>query len=184
MGKIYDTVDAELKAWLEAQKMFFVATAPLSSEGHLNCSPKGGDTFRVLNEQEVGYLDLTGSGVESIAHIQENGRVILMFCAFEGAPNIVRLHGAGTVVYPSNPEYLELSRSFPAHTGVRSIIKVRLNRISDSCGYAVPRYKYLGERDLLDKWCDKKGATGLEEYRQQKNRSSIDGMPGVPPSGI
>jgi hypothetical protein len=181
MGKIFNEIGAELKSWLQAQKIFFVATAPLSEEGHINCSPKGGDSFRVLGSREVAYLDLTGSGVETIAHIQENSRIVLMFCEFSGAPKIIRLHGKAVVIYPQDAEYNELCRHFPSHIGARSIIKVDVTRISDSCGYAVPRFEFLGERDLLDKWCEKKGETGLADYRARKNENSIDGIPGFVP---
>src|SRR5262245_38358788 len=120
MGKLYETLTPDLQQWLAQQKLFFVATAPLSQDGHINCSPKGGDAFRVLNEHEVAYLDLTGSGIETAAHIQENERIVIMFCAFEGAPKIVRLHGKGEVVYPSDPDFTHLQARFANHAGIRS----------------------------------------------------------------
>lgn len=178
MGKCYDAVSAELGAWLCSQKVFFVATAPLAQDGHINCSPKGSDTFRVLNEREVAYLDLTGSGVETIAHIQENGRIILMFCAFDGPPKVVRLHGRAQVVYPAHPEFAHLSALFPAFIGSRAIIRVTLERISDSCGYAVPRFDFVQERTGLESWSRTKGEAGLASYREEKNRESLDGLPG------
>ncbi|MEO7134866.1 MAG: pyridoxamine 5'-phosphate oxidase family protein [Vicinamibacterales bacterium] len=178
MGKTYDSLSPELQTWLKRQKLFFVATAPLAREGHVNCSPKGGDTFRVLNEREVAYLDLTGSGIETVAHIQENGRLVIMFCAFEGPPKIVRLHGRAEIVYPSHRDFADLLALFPGFPGARGIIRVAINRIGDSCGYAVPLMSFDGERDALDRWAEKKGPDGLQEYRQQKNRTSIDGVEG------
>ena len=150
MGKLYDTIDADLKAWIKRQKVFFVATAPLSPDAHLNCSPKGGDTFRVIGKCDVAYLDLTGSGIETVAHVQENARIVIMFCAFEGSPKIVRLHGKAAVLYPSDPEFERLRTKFPAHVGTRAIVKVAVTRISDSCGYAVPRLDFVEQRDVLD----------------------------------
>ena len=130
MGKCYDSLSPDLVSWLSQQKIFFVATAPLLADGHVNCSPKGSDTFRILNEHEVAYLDLTGSGIETVSHLQENGRIVIMFCAFEGSPKIVRLHGKGEVVYPSHPNYSGLSRQFPAHRGARAVIHVTITRIA------------------------------------------------------
>lgn len=177
----YEAITPELKEWLEKQKVFFVATAPLSPEGHINCSPKGGDSFRVLGAEEVAYQDLTGSGIETVAHLRENGRILLMFCAFEGPPMIVRLHGRGEVILPGDREFDALAAAFPLRPGVRSIIKISLDRVSDSCGYGVPLYDFRGERDALRKWSEKKGPKGLEEYRSSENRNSIDGLPGLLP---
>jgi len=178
MSGVHETLTPELRDWLGQQRMFFVTTSPLARDGHLNCSPKGGDTFRVLGDREVAYLDLTGSGIETVAHLQENGRILLMFCAFSGPPKIVRLYGNGTVVYPDHADYARLSAHFPNHPGARAIIRIELTRIGDSCGYAVPLYDFVGHRDLLDKWADKKGPEGLAQYRAKKNRESIDGMTG------
>jgi hypothetical protein len=181
MGKTYDEITPDLADWLRQQRIFFVATAPLSDDGLVNCSPKGMDTFRILGPREVAYLDLTGSGIETAAHLQENGRIVLMFCAFTGAPNIVRLHGQGEVLAPDMQDFQQLQASFPDYPGARAIIRVRLTRIGDSCGYAVPRYKYTGERDTLIKWTESKGPAGLIQYRRQKNARSLDGLPGVNP---
>jgi hypothetical protein len=178
MGKTYDSLTPELQTWLRARKVFFVATAPLAREGHVNCSPKGGDMFRVLNEREVAYLDLTGSGIETAARLQENGRIVIMFCAFDGPPKIVRLHGRAEMVYPSHRDFPELLALFPGNPGARGIIRVSINRIGGSCGYAVPLMNFKGSRDVLDRWAEKKGSDGLQEYRQQKNRVSIDGQEG------
>jgi len=140
MGKTFDAIDERLEAFLRDQRLFFVATAPLDADGHLNCSPKGLDTFAVLDPHTVAYLDLTGSGVETIAHLRENGRIVLTFSAFEGPPKIVRLHGRGVVVEPADERFAALRARFPAHhDGVRSVIQIAVERISDSCGYGVPR---------------------------------------------
>ncbi len=180
MGKVYDGIEAKLADWLRQQPMFVVATAPLAADGSVNVSPKGGTgTFAVFDEHTVGYLDLTGSGVETIAHIRENGRIVLMFMAFEGRPNIVRLHGTGRVVALEDAEYPKLAESFPERAGARAIIVVNVERVSDSCGYAVPRMDYVEDRDVLDLWAAKKGTDGLAEYRADRNRVSLDGLPGL-----
>ena len=179
MAKIHEVIDAALGAWLQAQPVFFVATAPLAASGHVNCSPKGGDTFRVLDAHTVAYLDLTGSGVETLAHLRENGRIVIMFCAFAGAPQIVRLHGRGEAVLPEAPEFGGLLARFPGYPGARAIIRVQVARIADSCGYAVPRMDYVAPRDVLDQWAERKGAEGLHAYREANNRVSIDGLPGL-----
>jgi Pyridoxamine 5'-phosphate oxidase len=165
--------------FIHEQKMFFVASAPLDAAGHVNVSPKGLDTFRILGPTKVAYLDLTGSGVETIAHLRENGRIVLMFCAFQGPPNILRLHGRGRVVDPSSAEFGELAALFPTYMSTRSIIVVEVSRVSDSCGYGVPLMTYDGERSQLHAWARKKGAEGLVAYRKEKNRVSVDGLRGV-----
>lgn len=179
MAEVYSEIDDRLSQWMQAQKVFFVATAPLSAAGHVNCSPKGADSFRVLGPRLVAYQDLTGSGVETISHLQENGRVLIMFCAFNGPPRIVRLHGTGTPVLEDDREYGELAGYFHPHIGERAIIKVEVSRVSTSCGYSVPLFDYVGQRDILDKWSDRKGAADLAEYRKQNNATSIDGLPGL-----
>ncbi len=179
MGKQYPEIDEELAGWIARQKMFFVATAPLAADGLLNCSPKGIDTFRVLGPRTVGYLDLTGSGIETVAHLRENGRVVIMMCAFEGAPNIVRLHGRGEVLEKGTAGYRELVGEFAEHPGARSIIRVEVDRISDSCGFGVPFYSYQGERDTLLKWAEKQGEDGVAQYQEKSNRESIDGLEGM-----
>ena len=178
MGKLYDTIDDELDAWIRRQKMFFVATAPLSADGHINCSPKGGDYFRIIGPREVAYLDLTGSGIETVAQVQENGRIVIMFCAFEGSPQIVRLHGKATILYSGDPEFARLSPLFPSHPGARAIVKIAVTRISDSCGYAVPRFDFVEPRDVLDKWTARKSREEVTAYWATKNRHSIDALPG------
>jgi len=181
MGKVLESISGELERWLTSQKLYFVATAPLSVEGHVNCSPKGGDTFRVLGEHEVAYLDLTGSGIETIAHLQENGRIVFVFCAFDGPPKIVRLHGTGSVVYPSDADFTPLAKQFPAHPGARAIIRVSITRVSISCGFQVPLYEFVAERNALENWTEKKSPEELDAYRRQKNSISIDEIPGYEP---
>src|SRR5690349_7133564 len=179
MGKEYDGISPGLAEWIGRQQMFFVATAPLTGDGLINCSPKGIDTFRILGPREVAYLDLTGSGIETVAHLRENGRIVLMFCAFAGPPKIVRLHGTGEVLTPGSPDYPKLQALFPRYPGERSIVRVRLTRIGDSCGYAVPRYDYAEERDTLVRWAESKATDGLRQYRQEQNAHSLDGLPGL-----
>lgn len=179
MGKLYDEITPELQGWLENQRMFFVASAPLSAEGLVNCSPKGMDAFRILGPREVAYLDLTGSGIETVAHLRENGRIVFMFCAFEGLPKIVRLHGTGKVVTPDSSEWAPLQSTFPEYPGARAIVRVFLARISDSCGYAVPLYEYREQRDVLLRSMVTKGEDGLRRYRSERNARSLDGLPGL-----
>ena len=176
MSKQRDCIDEELATWLREQHIFFVATAPLSEEGHINCSPKGGDCFRILGPMEVAYLDYTGSGAETAAHLRENGRIVLMFCAFAGKPDIVRLHGRGEVLTPSDEGFAEIADLFPPNPGTRAVVRVKVTRVSTSCGYAVPFMDYQKERETLNKWAADKGQEGLEEYRSLKNAQSIDGM--------
>jgi hypothetical protein len=179
MGKTYEAIDERMAEFLRAQHVFFVATAPSGAEGHVNLSPKGLDAFRILDPRTVAYLDLTGSGVETIAHLRDNGRITLLFCAFEGPPKIVRLYGRGESVAPGAAAFAELAARFPALPGVRSVIVVRLDRVADSCGYAVPRYRFAGERDQLIAWAERQGADGLDTYRAERNARSIDGLPGL-----
>ena len=179
MGRLYAAIDAGLAAFIRAQRIFFVGTAPAASDGHINLSPKGGDTFRILDPMTVGYLDLTGSGIETAAHVRENGRITFMFCAFDGAPKILRLYGRGEVLEPGGVDFDALQRNFPAFEGTRAIIRARVNRIADSCGYAVPLYGYQAERNHLADWTRRKGPEGVAQYRVEKNRYSIDGLPGL-----
>jgi hypothetical protein len=179
MGMTRSTLDDSAQRFIEAQQIFFVASAPLAAAGHVNLSPKGLDTFRILGPTTVAYLDFNGSGVETIAHLKENGRIVLMFCAFQGPPNILRLYGHGCVVEPQQAEFAALAEKFPAHENPRSIIVVELTRVTDSCGYGVPRFQYEGEREQLTLWARKQGAEGLKAYRERKNKHSIDGLPGV-----
>jgi len=177
MSKRYPEITPPLAEWMAQQHLFFVATAPLSPDGHVNLSPKGGDAFRVLGPLEVAYQDYTGSGAETAAHLRENGRIVIMFCAFAGAPKIVRLHGRGTVITPDLPRYNELAARFPVNPGARSIVHIAVTRVSDSCGYSVPCFEFRGDRDNLDRWATNQGPEGLAEYRAKKNEQSIDGLP-------
>lgn len=179
MGKTYETIDDSVKAFIERQKMFFVATAPLAANGLVNLSPKGLDSLRVLDDQTVAYADLTGSGIETVAHLKENGRIVVMFCAFAEAPKIVRLHGVGEVVERGHPEFEQLRNLFPEYTGLRSIIRVRCSRISDSCGWGVPKFSYEGERSQLLDWAEQKGADAVAHYQQEENTTSLDDLPGL-----
>lgn len=181
MGRTYDQLTPELMAWIERQRVFFVATAPLAADGLINCSPKGLDTLRILGPRAVAYLDLTGSGIETVAHVRENGRLTMMFCAFEGPPRILRLQGRGSVLTPQDAGFVDLRALFPDLPGIRSIIRLDVRRIADSCGFGVPQYKFAGDRDQLAKWTTGKGDAALAEYRNAKNATSIDGLPGLAP---
>ena len=179
MVKVYEEIDPGLRAFIEAQHVFFVATAPLDTSGHVNVSPKGLDTLRVIGPQTVAYVDYVGSGAETIAHLRENGRIVIMLCAFEGPPKILRLHGRGEVFEPQDSEYEQLRGLFPVFPSGRTIIRVSVHRISDSCGYGVPGYTYEGQRAQLPNWADRKGAQGLADYQEDKNRVSIDDLPAL-----
>jgi hypothetical protein len=175
----FNALSDELAQWWRAQPMFFVATAPSGDGGHVNVSPKGYDTLRVLGPDRVAYLDLTGSGVETIAHLRENGRITLMACAFNGNPRISRLHGHGTVHALGTEGFDALAPEFPELPGRRSIIEVSVERVSTSCGYAVPLMDLVGDRDRLIEWAEKKGHDGLTDYWASKNAASLDGLPGL-----
>ncbi len=177
MGKVYDQITEDLEKFIRKQHLFFVATAPLSAEGHVNLSPKGMDCFRILSNQQVGYLDMTGSGNETSAHIAENGRITFMFCAFEGSPNIVRLYGTGRTVLPDTDEWNALIGNFTLYTGVRQIIVADIHRTSTACGYAVPLFDYKAERETLVKYWQAKDDDDLETYQRTRNNISIDGLP-------
>ena len=179
MGKTYDRLDDKLIAFIEAQKMFFVATAPLSEDGHVNMSPKGYDSFKVIDANTVAYLDLGGSGIETQAHVQENGRITIMFCAYDGPANIVRLYGTGEAIDVGNPRYPEMLSLFPGFDRARAVIVIKLHRISDSCGWGVPFYEFKGEREQLRRYIGNKSSTEeWVESRYKGNATSIDGLPG------
>lgn len=177
-------LDQKLTEWIGEQHVYFVATAPIGPGGHVNVSPKGYDSFRVLGPTTVAYLDLTGSGVETIAHIRQNGRVTIMFCAFEGPPRVLRLYGSGEVIRPDDPGSDELLRLFPGHGGVRAVIRVNLERISTTCGYGVPFMEFDEERKTLRQWSDRKGPEGIRKYHLEENSYSVDGLPGLAGLGI
>ena len=180
MGKSFDGIDDRLARFIADQPVFFVATAPTDPDGHVNLSPKGMvGTLQVLDPHTVAYLDITGSGIETVAHVRENGRIVIMFCAFSGPPRIVRLHGRGTVILPGDTDWEELAARFPPQPGTRSIIRVALDRLSDSCGFGVPVMTYEKDRGDLAKWAGRKTEEELADYRAKKNSVSIDGLPGL-----
>ncbi|APW59497.1 pyridoxamine 5'-phosphate oxidase family protein [Paludisphaera borealis] len=179
MGKVYDEIDAGLEAFIGKQHLFFVGTAPNSLDGRLNISPKGLDTFRILGPKSVAYLDLVGSGIETVAHVRENGRLTILFCAFEGRPLILRLYGRGRVVEPGDADWPGLIAEFPDYPGARTVVVMAVERIADSCGFAVPLYEFKGDRSQLVDYANSKGPDGLEQYKAQKNRVSIDGLDGL-----
>ena len=192
MGQVYPELDERLVQFIGRQPMFFVATAPCldssGNGGHVNVSPKGyRDTFAVLGPRRVAYLDLTGSGAETIAHLRQNGRITLMFCSFDATPKILRIYGRGKVVLPADRDWPDVASHFaPGQAGMgtdrryqRAIIVVAVDRIADSCGYAVPIIESAQERDLLARWSERKSAEDLEAYRVQNNTESIDGLPAL-----
>ena len=176
---IINEIDGRLRAFLESQHVFFVGTAPAGHEGHVNISPKGIDSLRVLGPKTVAYADYTGSGIETIAHLRQNGRIVIMLCAFTGPPRVVRLPGRGEVIEPQDSYFPELLRQIASGESgppVRSIIRVNIERLSDSCGYGVPLFRFEAQRDQLTRWAEKKGSSGLREYQLAKNAQSIDGL--------
>jgi hypothetical protein len=177
MGKTHEFIELHHKEFIEKQHLFFVSTAPLNANGHINLSPKGLDSFRVLSPARVGYMDIIGSGNETSAHILENGRITFMFCAFDGPPNILRLYGNGYAVLPGDTEWPEFSANFTTLASTRQIIVADIFKVQTSCGFGVPFYEYAGERDHSFKWAGSKGAEGLENYKKEKNMISIDGLP-------
>ncbi|MBT3151954.1 pyridoxamine 5'-phosphate oxidase family protein [Streptomyces sp. CHD11] len=187
MGKTYERIDGRLRTFIEEQPVFFTATAPLSADGTVNLSPKGlKGSFAVLDELTVAYLDFAGSNAETIAHLRENGRITLMWCAFQGPPNIVRVHGRGEPVFRDDPRFPELLARFPGidHTthGLRAVVVVTAELIRDTCGYAVPFMAYESERDLHAKRFAREDDTSLDAYFTKKEyiASSLDGLPGLP----
>jgi hypothetical protein len=188
MGRIYEHIDDHLRGWIENQSMFFVGTAPVGEDGHINVSPKGPiGSLRVIDEQTVAYLDIVGSGAETIAHLRENGRIVVMFCAFQGPPRILRLHGRGEVVVPSDERFEALlAKGFhepQAAEARRALILVHVSRVADSCGYGVPLLAYEGERPHSDLSTAKRlrveGPGAMRNYEAKHNRVSIDGLPAL-----
>ncbi|MBL1176526.1 pyridoxamine 5'-phosphate oxidase family protein [Pantanalinema sp. GBBB05] len=177
MAKVFDQITEELQNLIAAQAMFFVATAPLSPSGHVNMSPKGLNSFRILSPHQVAYLDLTGSGNETSAHLQENGRITFMFCTFQEPPCILRLYGQGRAILPNSPEWNDLYTQFVPIPGARQIIIADISRVQTSCGLGVPLFEYQAQRQSLVMWAEKKGEQGLKEYHQLKNFVSVDGLP-------
>jgi hypothetical protein len=179
MAKVFEQINDELKDFVSAQQMFFVATAPLAADGHINLSPKGLDTFRLLDEHTALYLDLTGSGIETIAHLKENGRIVLMFCAFNGPARIVRFHGSGTVYEKGSAEFDEHTQRFGDFPSARAVIRINIHRVADSCGYGVPLYEFKGQRETLPKYTAHLSETELHGIRRQYNAQSLDGLTGL-----
>jgi hypothetical protein len=181
VGKVHDGIEGRVRAFIERQPVFFVATAPSGDVGHVNVSPKGlADTFVVVDQHTVAYLDLTASGAETIAHVRQNGRITVMFCSFEKTPNIVRLHGRGRVVGLYDDDFADWAARFPANPAARAVIVVDVDRVSDSCGYSLPLMSLDQERDLLTPNMERRGADGVVAYRRAKNRTSIDGLTAFP----
>ncbi len=183
MAALYERIDDKLAEWISRQHVFFVGTAPSGGAGSVNVSPKGmAGTFAVLGPRTVGYLDYTGSGAETIAHLRDNGRIVVMFCAFDGPPKIVRLHGHGRLLLPDQPDFAAHRPAFDKdrELGQRSIVIVDLDRISDSCGYSVPLMDFRSDRDVLDKSQARRDEAYFEQYRAQHNSASIDGLPALP----
>ena len=176
--KVLPKIDDELAEWIAAQPLFFVASAPLSGEGHINISPRGLNSLKVLGPHEVAFYDLVGSGNETAAHLAENGRITLMLCAFDGPPRIIRLFGHGEVVRDGDAKWQGLRRHFDhALPSARQIIRVKVSRVQSSCGFGVPLMALQNQRDDLINWAEKKGDAGLLEYQRLNNHSSIDGLP-------
>jgi len=179
MGKVYSAIDESLRQFIVGQPVFFVGSAPLDPQGHVNVSPKGLDTLRILGPTTIAYLDLTGSGIETISHVKENGRIVLMFCAFQGSPKIVRLYGRGRAIEPREEEFTALAAEFPNFEGARAILLIEISRIADSCGFGVPLLQKETDRTQLTAWSSKLGPEGLKRYRSEKNQRSIDGLSGL-----
>jgi len=177
MSKFYDSITEPIREFIEKQQMFFVASAPLDPDGHVNLSPKGLDSFRVLSDHQVAYIDMTGSGNETSAHLRENGRLTFMFCSFTGSPNILRLYGTGRTVLPDDPEWETFAAHFTLPVGFRQIIVADIHKTQDSCGYAVPYYEFKSERQTLTQYWEAKGDEKKATYQAEKNAASIDHLP-------
>lgn len=183
MGKEYTEIEERIQKWMSHQHMFFVSTAPSSANGLINCSPKGLDCLRVLSPTELAYVDTGGSGIETVAHLKDNGRITLMMCAFSGPPMIYRFYGQGTSLEPHEEQFAVLLTKFPPMPAVRNIIHIRVERIIDSCGYGVPLYDFQKHRDSLDNYFNNQSEADILEYRRSRNSRSLDGLPGLTPQG-
>jgi len=179
MGKEYQEIDEQIQAWIDRQRMFFVATAPLADDGLINCSPKGLDSLRVLGPRQIAYADTGGSGIETVAHLKENARIVIMLCAFDGPPKIFRFYGSGRSVEPHDDGFDALAGQFTEMPTIRNVIVVDIECIRDSCGYGVPLYEFRAERDSLINWCNDKSEDELLDYRIERNAESLDGLPGL-----
>lgn len=177
MGRTYDTITEPIAAFIADQPMYFVATSPLSNEGHVNLSPKGADSLRVVGSNTIAYVDLTGSGAETIAHLRENGRITIMWCSFGPKPRILRAYGRGHHLLPDHLEFSELNAAFPPYHGLRSLIRIDVTRVADSCGYGVPVMDLVGQRPQMIEWADRKSTADLHDYMAKNNTTSVDGLP-------
>jgi len=175
VGKTYSEISEKHQAFIQAQQMFFVATAPKG--GHLNLSPKGMDSFRILNSHQVLWLNYTGSSNETAAHLLEDPRMTIMFCAFDGDPKILRLYGHARAIHPRNDDWEKLLNHFPDTAGTRQLIEMEVELVHTSCGFGVPLYSYTGQRDTLSNWIEKKGEDGIAQYWEDKNSQSLNGKP-------
>ncbi len=179
MGKEFQQIDEHIQRWIEKQHLFFVATAPLADDGLVNVSPKGLGGLRVLGPRQIAYADTGGSGIETVAHLKENGRIVIMLCAFDGPPKIIRFYGTGRAVEPHDDQFGSLVPLFPSMPAIRNFIVVDVERIRDACGYGVPLYEFKGERESLGSFVASKSRDEMLEYRKEKNAVSLDGMPGL-----
>jgi hypothetical protein len=179
MGKEYTEIDERIQKWIGRQHMFFVATAPSSSDGLVNCSPKGLDCLRVLGPRQLAYVDTGGSGIETVAHLKDNGRITLMLCAFDGPPKIFRFYGRGSVLEPHESGFEELLARFPPMPAARNIISIDVERILDSCGFGVPLYDFRAHRDSLPNYFGKQSDEDIRAYRRDRNSESLEGLPGL-----
>lgn len=184
MGKDYQEISDNMRRWIEVQHLFFVATAPKSMDGLINCSPKGLDCLRVLGPKQIAYADTGGSGVETVAHLKENGRIVIMMCAFAGPPKIFRFYGRGRVLESQEENFPALAKDFAGMPAIRNLIIVDIERIRDSCGYGVPFFDYQGERESLPNFFRDKSAEEIVEYRIERNEKSLDGLPGLDIEGL
>ena len=183
MGRVHNTIGDQLQRFIDEQPMFFVATAPLADDGHVNLSPKGMDTLRVVDPTTIAYVDLVGSGAETIAHLRENGRITIMWNSFGDKPRILRAYGRGEPVLPGDARFTDLAARFPSYRALRSIILIDVLRVADSCGFGVPQMDLVGQRSQLIAWGDHKTDDELEDYKRDKNAQSIDGLPAFPADG-
>ena len=179
MGMEFAEIDERIRGWIERQKVFFVSTAPIAEDGRVNCSPKGLDSLRVLGSRQIAYADIGGSGIETVAHLKENGRIVIMMCAFDGPPKIFRFYGTGRPVEPHDTDFDRLAEQFPDLPAIRNFVVVEVDCIRDSCGYGVPLYDFKSERESLANWCDAKTNKEMLEYRAENNARSLDGLPGL-----
>ncbi|MFT5500042.1 MAG: hypothetical protein ACI88G_000168 [Woeseiaceae bacterium] len=179
MGTEYTEINEKIQSWIEGQRVFFVSTAPMSGDGLINCSPKGLDCFRVLGPTEIGYVDTGGSGIETVSHLRENGRIVIMMCAFDGPPKIFRFYGKGTALEPHDEMFSETLARFPQQPAARNIILIDVQRIMDSCGFGVPLFEFQKDRDSLSNYFANKSEEEILAYRAERNRVSLDGLPGL-----